>query len=331
MSLRLGWIGCGTHATEMLLSQWLRHDVVLTALCDTNESRLQSAAQQFGVTQTYPDALALIRSGNIDAIGMAVGPSQHHRFCLAALKHGLPVFMEKPPTNTAAEAKELLAASVKAKQPVLVGFMKRYSIANRMAQTIIQSGDFGDVMSLSGYYMTAPGYFKGNVDYSGFFLHHCVHYMDLVSHLVSPVTQIHARKVERKPGKLLIHMHLDFESGAIGTIVMGTMQSRGAPVERIELMSDHQRLEIDNVINLQWHRNPEFKVGDANARLVESQDTLVWRPNFTAAANEDVKGYHDLLSDVVPALMGHNTPAPTIHDALIAMQRLETLRGVLKL
>lgn len=331
MSLRLGWIGCGTHATQMLLSQWLRHDVVLSALCDTDETRLQSAARQFGVANTYVDAHEMIHSGGIDAIGMAVGPDQHYQFCLAALKQGLPVFIEKPPASNAAKTLELLAASEKARQPVLVGFMKRYSIGNRMAHSIIQSGDFGKVLGLSGYYMTAPGYFKGSVDYSDFFLHHCVHYMDLVSHLVSPVVHLHARKVESAPGRLLFHVHLDFESGAIGTIAMGTLQSRGAPVERIEIMSDHQRLEIDNVINLQWHRNPEFKVGDPTARLVESQDTLVWRPNFTAAANEDVKGYHDLLGDVVLALKGQESPAPTIRDGVVAMERLERLRSVLKL
>jgi len=331
MSLRLGWIGCGTHATQMLLSQWLRHDVVLSALCDNDESRLQSAARQFGVARTYSDAQDLIRSGGIDAIGMAVGPDQHHLFCLAALKQGLPVFMEKPPATNAGMAQELLAASEKAGQPVLVGFMKRYSIGNRMAHTIIQSGDFGKVLGLSGFYMTAPGYFEGNVDYSGFFLHHCVHYMDLVSHLVSPVINIGARKVESAPGRLLFHVDLEFDSGAIGTIAMGTLQSRGAPVERIDIMSDHQRLEIDNVINLQWHRNPTFKVGDSTARLIDSQDTLVWRPNFTAAANEDVKGYYDLLGDVVPALMGKENPAPTIRDGVVAMQRLEQLRSVLEL
>ena len=28
--------------------------------------------------------------------------------------------------------------------------------------------------------MTAPTYFVGNPDYTGFYLHHCVHAMDLV-------------------------------------------------------------------------------------------------------------------------------------------------------
>jgi myo-inositol 2-dehydrogenase/D-chiro-inositol 1-dehydrogenase len=187
------------------------------------------------------------------------------------------------------------------------------------------------VLGLTGYYMTAPGYFVGNVDYTGFFLHHCVHYMDLVSHLVSPVKHITARKVEKHPGRVLFHISLDFDCGAIGTIAMGTIQSRGNPVERIELMGDHQRIEVDNVIDVRWHRNPAFKSGDPEARLSGDVDSLCWRPNFTAAANEDFKGYHALLGDVIPALLHRETNAPTIHDGVIAMERLETLRRELDL
>ena len=50
MTLKLGWIGCGTHATQMLLAQWLRLDVQIAALCDTDPERLQRAGRQFGVT-----------------------------------------------------------------------------------------------------------------------------------------------------------------------------------------------------------------------------------------------------------------------------------------
>jgi myo-inositol 2-dehydrogenase / D-chiro-inositol 1-dehydrogenase len=184
-------------------------------------------------------------------------------------------------------------------------------------------------MGLTGYYMAAPGYFAGNVDYTGFFLHHCVHYMDLVSFLVPPVRTISARKVEKTPGRLLFHLGFEFECGAIGNIAMGTIQSRGTPVERIELMSDHQRVEVDDVIEIKWHRNPPFKIDDLGATLKDDSDTLMWKPNFTAAANEDPKGYHSLLADVVPALAGASTPAPSIADGVIAMERLEILRAAL--
>lgn len=209
--------------------------------------------------------------------------------------------------------------------------MKRYSAGNKIAANIIRSGAFGDVLGLTGYYMTAPDYFTGNVDYTGFLLHHCVHYMDLVSHLVSPVRKMIAKKVEKVPGRLLIHTAFEFECGAIGNIAMGTIQSRGAPVERIELMGDHQRIEVDNVIDIRWLRDPAFKINDPKATLSGNYDILSWRPNFTAAANEDPKGYFSMLADIVPALAGYESAAPTIADGVIAMERLETMRAELSI
>ncbi|GGA94241.1 oxidoreductase [Brucella endophytica] len=331
MTLKIGWIGCGVHATQMLLPQLVRHDVQIVALCDIDGNRLASAGRQFGVANLTSDADELIKRSDMDAVGMAVGPDQHLAFGKQALERGLPVFMEKPPSGSAAGARELLAASEKSGKPLLVGFMKRYSAGNKIAANILRSGRFGPVYGLTGYYMTAPGYFTGNVDYTGFFLHHCVHYMDLVSFFVSPVRKLTARKVEKERGKVLFHVHFDFECGAIGTIAMGTAQSRGAPVERIEIMGDHQRIEIDNIIEVRWNRNPPFKVGDPDATLADAADTLTWKPNFTVAANEDPKGYHSLLADVIPALAGKETLAPTISDGAIAMERLETLRRELAL
>jgi myo-inositol 2-dehydrogenase/D-chiro-inositol 1-dehydrogenase len=331
MTLSIGWIGCGLHATQMLLPQLVRHDVRIAAFCDIDGARLKSASRQFGVTTLTTDATELIATPGIDAVGMAVGPDQHLAFGLAALQRGLPVFMEKPPSGSAEGARQLRAASEKAGKPLLLGFMKRYSIGNRIARNVIASGRFGDVLGLTGYYMTAPGYFVGNVDYTGFLLHHCVHYMDLAPFLAGPIAGLTARKVEKTPGRILFHVALDFASGAIGTLAMGTIQSRGTPCERIEIMGDHQRLEVDNVIEVTWRRNPPFKVDDLSATLDEPTDTLTWKPNFTAAANEDYKGYHALLADVVPALAGDATPAPTIHDGVPAMEWLEAMRRSLSI
>jgi myo-inositol 2-dehydrogenase/D-chiro-inositol 1-dehydrogenase len=331
MTLKLGWIGCGTHATQMLLAQWLRLDAQIAALCDTDPERLQRAGRQFGVTCLTTDANELLATPGLDAIGMAVGPQQHLEFGLKALQRGLGVFVEKPPASDASGARQLLAASEKSGKPVVVGFMKRYSVGNKIAKNVLQSGRFGRVLGLTGTYMTAPGYFAGNVDYSGFFLHHCVHYMDLAAHLVSPIKTLSARKVEASPGRVLFHVALDFDCGAVGTIVMGTVQSRGAPCERIELMGDHTRLEIDDVVQVKFHRNPPFKTDDAAATLADEVDTLTWTPNFTAAANEDHKGYLALLSDAVTTLKGGTSPAPTIADGVVAMQWLERLRTSLQL
>jgi len=324
--IRIGWIGCGTHAGEMLLPQLVRHDVRLAALCDANPERLALIADRYGVIARHTDAEAMIEEKKLDAIGMAVGPAQHFQFARHALQRGLPVFLEKPPAPTAAEAEQLAATAARAGKPCIVGFMKRYSTANRIAGNILRGQNFGVRASLLGEYMTAPTYFERDPDYTGFLLHHCVHAMDLVPWLMDePVTGVTVRKHILAPGKLLLHVAFAFASGALATVVMGTHQSRGTPMEWWQVMGDHARVEIRNVHDVRHYRAPPFKVSDPDATLDPAQDTLLWEPNQTAAANEDHKGYHALLGAFLRAVRGEENDAPDIVAGARAMRVLEAM------
>ena len=326
-ALRIGWIGCGTHANEMLLPQITRHDVVIAALCDTDEDRLGRTGQRYGVAEAnrLRDWKALLARSDIDAVGIAAGPAAHHAMGIAALERGLPVFAEKPPAATAREAEELAAASRASGKPCILGFMKRYSTANRIAGNIVRSDRFGEPASFLGQYMTAPTYFAKDVDYTGFYLHHCVHYFDLVPWLMGDVADLSVRSHELEPGKLLLHVDFRFSSGGIGTLVMGTHQSRGTPMEWWQVMADHQRVEVRNLHEVRHFRAPPFKVSRTDATLDEAVDTLVWEPNFTVAANEDHKGYHALLGDFVAAARGHTVDAPDAAAGAKAMHLLEKM------
>ncbi|KFC61579.1 putative dehydrogenase [Bosea sp. LC85] len=324
-ALRIGWIGCGVHANEMLLPQLTRHDVEITALCDTDEARLNTTGRRYGVPEAgrLRDWRGLLSRGDLDAVGLAVGPALHHEIGLAAIARGLPLFIEKPPAPTARQAAELAEAAASRKVPVVLGFMKRYSTANRIAANVIRTEEFGATASFLGEYMTAPTYFAGDPDYSGFYLHHCVHYFDLVPHLMGEVASVSARRHELAPGKLLLHVDFRFANGGIGTLVMGTHQSRGTPMEWWQVMGDHARVEVRNVHEVRYFRAPPFKVSRAEASLIDGEDTLVWEPNLTAAANEDHKGYHALLGDFVRAARGEPTTAPNAADGAAAMALLE--------
>jgi myo-inositol 2-dehydrogenase / D-chiro-inositol 1-dehydrogenase len=324
-ALRVGWIGCGTHANEMLLPQLIRHDVRIAALCDIDEGRLAQTAARYGIAETTRDWRELLARKDIDAVGIAAGPAAHFEIGVAALERGWPVFIEKPPAATAREAEALAAAAEKARKPAVLGFMKRYSTANRMAANIIHGAEFGTAASFLGEYMTAPTYFEKDPDYSGFYLHHCVHYLDLVPHLMGPVRDMQVRRHELAPGKLLLHVHFRFESGALGTLVMGTHQSRGTPMEWWQVMGDHRRVEVRNVHEVRYYRAPPFKVGRVDATLADGEDALVWEPNLTVAANEDHKGYHALLGDFVAAARGETVAARDAADGTRAMRLLERI------
>ena len=324
--IKIGWIGCGTHAGEMLLPQLVRLPIRLAAIADIDPARLQLIGDRYGVPNRYADGIALIEAGGIDAVGMAVGPAQHALLAAAALRRGLPVFIEKPPAATAAAAQDLADLAASTGKPCIVGFMKRYSTANRIAGNALRDPAFGPRASLLGEYMTAPTYFTGNPDYTGFLLHHCVHAMDLVPWLMAePVTTVHARKHELAPGKLVLHVAFTFPSGALATIVLGTNQSRGTPMEWWQVMGDHKRLEIRNVHEVRYYRDPPFRAADPTAHFDPQADTLSWEPNLTAAANEDHKGYHGLLAAFLRAVTGEPNDAPTITDGVRAMRVLEAM------
>jgi len=324
--IRIGWIGCGKHAEEMLLPQLTRLPIQLAAICDASEERLGVIGQRYGVAARYRDAAAMLDAGGLDAIGMAVGPGVHARVGAMAMERGLDVFMEKPPAATAAEAEVLADVTARTGKACVVGFMKRYSTANRIAGNILSSPEFGVRASLLGEYMTAPGYFIGNPDYTGFLLHHCVHAMDLVPWLIGEKVQnVTARRFEMEPGKLLLHVGYGFASGALATVVMGTHQSRGTPMEWWQVMGDHKRVEVRNVHEVRYYRSPGFKALDPAATLDPGQDALVWEPNMTAAANEDHKGYHALLHAFLRRVKGEPSDAPEIGDGVRAMRVLEAM------
>ena len=77
-ALRIGWIGCGTHASEMLLPQLTRHDVVLQALCDLDVARLAAiggaagAAGALAIGRAMSSLLYGVSAGDTAAFGTAI-------------------------------------------------------------------------------------------------------------------------------------------------------------------------------------------------------------------------------------------------------------------
>ena len=114
MTTRIGWIGCGVHANEMLLPQVTRHNVVLQAICDLSPESLATTGRRYGVApeNRMSDWRALLARTDIDAVGLAIGPNQHHEVGLAAIARGLPLFIEKPPALASAAAPDAVGAQL---------------------------------------------------------------------------------------------------------------------------------------------------------------------------------------------------------------------------
>ena len=320
--LRVAWIGCGIHATDNLLPYLRNTRAHLTAVCDVDPRRAEHAARVFGASDFTIDYRTLLQRDDLDAVMLAVGPRQHYEIAVAALESGLHVFAEKPPAATAAETRDLVARAEASSRKFMTGFMKRYATVNLMTHRIIRDPSFGKPLSLVAQYMTAPFYFE---DTMGFLLHHCVHYADLVRHLMGDVREVQVRKTMLAPTRLNLHVNLTFDSGALGFLQMGTIQSRGNPVEWLQIMSEGHRVEVDNVHRLIYYRPNGQKWPLGEAALDPAGDALTWEPNFTAAINQDHKGYANELMHFVDSVLADEDPQPGPGDSLSAMMLLEAI------
>jgi myo-inositol 2-dehydrogenase/D-chiro-inositol 1-dehydrogenase len=91
-------------------------------------------------------------------------------------------------------------------------------------------------------------------------------------------------------------------------------------------MGDHRRVEVRNVTEVRYVRDPSFKVDDPNATMAGDADTMVWEPNPTVAADEDHKGYRALLLGFLARVRGEKADVPEIADGVAAMRRLDAMR-----
>ena len=79
---------------------------------------------------------------------------------------------------------------------------------------------------------------------------------------IEPVRDVTTRRFEMEPGKLLLHIGFGFASGALATVVVGTHQSRGTPMEWWQVMGDHKRVEVRNVHDVRFYRSVDGGLPD---------------------------------------------------------------------
>ena len=180
--IRIGWIGCGTHASEMLLPQLVRLPVKIVALCDVDGQAPGTDRRPIRCRRALrPKRRNCWLDEELDAIGHGgrTGYSWRARD-LQALSRGWPVFMEKPPAPTADAAQRLAERSRTVRQALHRRLHE--ALLDRepnCRQHLAEPGLSEPRPASLASTRPRPPISRGNPDYSGFLLHHCVHAMDL--------------------------------------------------------------------------------------------------------------------------------------------------------
>ncbi|NBD39104.1 MAG: Gfo/Idh/MocA family oxidoreductase [Verrucomicrobia bacterium] len=125
--VRIGFIGCGAHASQNLYPSLRFADGDLVAAADPMEERRLYVKRYFGAGRVYESYEAMLGKEALDAVIVCGPPSLYEEAGLAALGRKLPVLVEKPPAESLEGCKRLRRAAVAAGKPLMVAMMKRFS------------------------------------------------------------------------------------------------------------------------------------------------------------------------------------------------------------
>ena len=160
---RIGIIGSagliGNYHTNLLLE----HDgpFQLTALCDTNESRLHAQCQRVGLPGTTSPA-ELVRRDDVDAVIIATPHPLHPEHTRLAVEAGKDVLTEKPLAHTPAAARGMIKAINRHRRIASIHYQARTRPAWMKAKEMITSGQLGKLLAIR----VTASYYKSDYYYS---------------------------------------------------------------------------------------------------------------------------------------------------------------------
>ena len=143
--INIGVIGYGYWGANLLRnfaeSLATRPHVVV----DPDPARLEIAQRRYQGVKTATDIHDILDDPTLDAVAIATPVSTHFDLAMTALRAGKHVWLEKPMTETSAQARQLIEEAEKRNLTLLVDHTFIYTGAIRKMREIVAGGDLGDI------------------------------------------------------------------------------------------------------------------------------------------------------------------------------------------
>jgi phthalate 4,5-cis-dihydrodiol dehydrogenase len=228
MELRLGIVGMGTAARQILPAVEKQPGVRLTAICDPLEEVREAAAQRYGV-RAVGDIGALLALDDVDAVYIATPTDLHARQVVAAAAAGKHVLCEKPMATTLEEAQQMIAAADRAGVVFNVGHSHSYDEPYRAMRELIASGELGRARMMHNIYYSDWVYRPRRPEElderlgGGITFRQGAHQFDILRLLGGGlVKSVRAQTFNWDPQRPVIGAHsvfITFEDGAVATAI----------------------------------------------------------------------------------------------------------------
>ncbi len=137
-------IGCGFFARNHMLAWAGTPALRIVAVCDTDATKADAFAQEFGAT-AYTDAEAMLKAERPDFADIATTVASHRALVEMAAGHARVVICQKPFAETYADGQAMVAACAAAGATLIVHENFRWQMPFRALKAAMDAGQVGKV------------------------------------------------------------------------------------------------------------------------------------------------------------------------------------------
>ena len=307
--LKVGVFGVG-HLGKYHLNNWKEiEDIKLVGFFDPDNDNSKQVIADYGLKR-FMDEEKLIES--CDIIDVVVPTDKHFEICMAAVRKGKHVFVEKPLTNTLDEARQLINMVKEANVKLQVGHVERFNPAFLAIKNMQLNPMFIEVHRLAQF---NPRGTEVSV-----ILDLMIHDIDIVLSLVkSDVKNIYASGVAVMTDTPdIANVRIEFNNGCVANLTSSRISMK--KMRKIRLFQKDAYIGLDflekktEIIKLK--EDSDIDVFEFDLETPTGKKTL-------AVSNPEIPQTNAIkleLESFVQCILNNTTPVVSEIDGLMAMQ-----------
>lgn len=311
--VKVGMIGAGALSNAVHYPSLAEfEDVQITAICDIDESRLNSTADKYSVDHRYNDYKKMIQEVDLDAVYVIMPP--HHLFdiVLYCLNSKLNVFIEKPPGVTSEQTRNMALTAERNGCLTMVGFNRRFIPLLVEAKRIVE--ERGEIIQcVATFYKNTIGsgpYYGGAID---ILTCDAIHAVDALRWMGGEVVKVSSdiRSLYAEYDNSFNAL-MKFESGATGVLLTNWVV--GKRVHTFEMHAKGISAFVD---------------GDSSAYIYSDnkEEPLVLKAEEVAGSSETYKryGFYSENRHFIDCIKENRMPETNFADAYKTMRLVDQI------
>lgn len=213
---RIAVIGCGVWGRNIVRNFYNLN--VLDTVCDIDEENLNKVTQEYAGVKVTKDYNDILNNPEITGVAVVTPSHMHYKLVKAMLLAGKHVYVEKPISTVAEEAKDLTNLANERGLVLMVGHLLLYHPAVNRLKMLVEEGVLGEIVYAQSDRLNV-NYFKNDRSVMWDLAPHDV---SMISYVIGkePVRVLSAVGCSSERNEIMdiTHLGIEFEDGIIAQI-----------------------------------------------------------------------------------------------------------------